>query len=391
MNKSTFLSHLRRGLGSAIVELRENPDVAKYHDILMRCCLKDIGYDIQTEGTKGYYLYQAICMLGTEKSFLAVIIEAYLTKLPYGLFMQLTDILCFYADDGFEEAKQALHDKYEMLVQQLSAPKKLLLRYDEREQLEYLMICMTDRGKWTAFQRCIADAGRISLLRCDDLCSDFDWFLCHGEDLFGRKRVERYLEKASKSTPEVNAFAAGIREGKMTRAENGHICNRPQVTMESYIAIARKLEYDPYAYARMAGLSRLLSRQTNTGELRRLAFAAAGEPSDDIRANLLRIFRYVDYPDDLDALVKYAGSGHERLRETAIEALARFHNDRIHHLAVGLIERGEMDNGLLLLVHNWRKQDDAIIKKHLLKSRIVSHAAQMHLLESIVPNPVVPF
>ena len=60
MTEKEFLHQLRRGIGSAIVELRQSPDRDKYKELVLRCCLKDIGYDVQIEGTKGYYLYLMI-------------------------------------------------------------------------------------------------------------------------------------------------------------------------------------------------------------------------------------------------------------------------------------------------------------------------------------------
>ena len=55
MTLKTFTRDFRRGLGSAILELKNNPEREKYHDSVMKFCLKDIAHDTQIEGTKGYY------------------------------------------------------------------------------------------------------------------------------------------------------------------------------------------------------------------------------------------------------------------------------------------------------------------------------------------------
>jgi hypothetical protein len=49
MTEKDFLHQLRRGLGSAIIELQTNPERDKYKDIVLRCCLKDISYDVRKE------------------------------------------------------------------------------------------------------------------------------------------------------------------------------------------------------------------------------------------------------------------------------------------------------------------------------------------------------
>jgi hypothetical protein len=119
MTERILLHQLRRGIGSAIIELKENPDCSKYRDIVSRCCLKDIGYDVQSEGTKGFYLYTAICALGVENEFENVIIDAFKKRLEHRLFEQLADILCLYADNGSEKARTALSFKYQCLAEQL--------------------------------------------------------------------------------------------------------------------------------------------------------------------------------------------------------------------------------------------------------------------------------
>ena len=49
-----FAHNLHRGLGGAIVELKNAEDKSVYHDIVLHCCLRDISYDWQVEGTKGF-------------------------------------------------------------------------------------------------------------------------------------------------------------------------------------------------------------------------------------------------------------------------------------------------------------------------------------------------
>ena len=77
MTERAFSKNLRRGLGNAIIELNENPDRARYHDIVLRYCLRDIAYDTQVEGTKGYYLYTAIKTFDNPELFLNKIAEKF--------------------------------------------------------------------------------------------------------------------------------------------------------------------------------------------------------------------------------------------------------------------------------------------------------------------------
>lgn len=140
MSDKEFLHQLRRGIGSAIIELKQNENRERYKEIVLRCCLKDIGYDIQVEGTKGYYLYTAISALGYEDEFLEVITKAYMERLNYRLMQQFTDILLAYVQDGSSKAETALKSKYNQLKERLTKQKDFPYRYCEREQFEELNI-----------------------------------------------------------------------------------------------------------------------------------------------------------------------------------------------------------------------------------------------------------
>jgi len=379
MTERLLLYKLRRGLGGAIIEIQTNPERTRYRDIVLRCCLKDISYDPQSEGTKGHYLYTAICALGAKDEFEEIIIDAFMKRLEYRLFQQLADILSLYADDGSEKSSSALLTKYQHLAEQLSRQRAFPLRYCEREQFEYLMICEVDAYKWPAFKECVADAGRISMMRKDDACYCYDWFLCHSEDLFGKERVARYFDSAQEKSEEVKAFVTTINELEKIRQENSRLRVEPVVTLESYVARARELEDDKYAYMRMSFSAMRFSRQSNDNDLLKLVSIIESEPSDRVRANLLRIFRYIDFPSDIHLIIKYAASNFEQLHNIAIDALERFKDSRVRELALKLITAGNLDSGLPLLRNNWRKQDDLLIRECVLSSKKVTHTMQQCL------------
>ena len=379
MTEKTFLHQLYRGLGSAIIELKENPERSKYQDIVLRCCLKDIGYDVQSEGTKGYYLYTAICALGVKDEFENVIISAFNKRLEHRLFQQLTDILCSYADDGSEKARTALRTKYLCLAEQLARQRTFPHRYCEREQFESLMICEVNTYKWSAFKKCIVDAGHISMMRKDDACNCYDWFLSHCENTFGKERVARYFDMASKKSAEVKAFVAAINELELIREENSRLRVEPEVTLESYITRAKELEKDKYAYARMRISAMRFSRQSNHNDLENLITIIINERSDEIKANMLCVFKYIDFSADIELLINYAKSNCERLQDIAIDALKRFKDRRVHDFSLKLISSRNLDAGLPLLINNWNKQDEPLISGYILSSRKVSHAMQQNI------------
>ena len=369
MTKRDFLHKLLRGLGGAIVEIQENPDRAKYGDIVLRCCLKDISYDVQCEGTKGYYLYRAICALKAKDDFEDTLINSFLKRTDDRLFQQLADILCLYADDGSGKAKNALHEKYRGLVERLSGQKALPYKFCENEQFEYLMICEVDTNKWPAFKMCVADATRVSLARKEGTGDSYDWFFDHCKNKFGKGRIAKYLHRAAEKATVISAFLTEIKEREKTREESSRLRIEPEVTFERYVSRAKEPEKDQYACVRMRMDAMRFSRQATQDELSQLVSIIEGERSDEVRANLLYVFRKINFPADIGLLIEYAEGNCERLQNAAIDALKRFHDRQVRELAVRFVTAGNLDAGLPLLIENWRKQDEILIRERVLLSR----------------------
>ena len=238
MTGEEFLHQLRRGIGSAILELRQNEYREKYKEIVYRCCLKDIGYDTQVEGTKGYYLYTAISALGCEDEFLETITKVYMERLPHRLMRQFTDILLSYVRDGSSKAATVLRNKYDQLKERLTKQKDFPYRYCEREQFEELMVASINIGKWKCFKRCVDDAGSIIQARKDDKCSYYDWFLDSAETKFGKNQVWEYLNDASTTSQNVCSVVSEYQKVELTR--KNHQAALHPVTLEFLIEEIQK-------------------------------------------------------------------------------------------------------------------------------------------------------
>ncbi len=376
MTDKEFLHQLRRGIGSAIVELRQNDNQEKYKEIVYRCCLKDIGYDTQVEGTKGYYLYTAISALGCENEFLETITEFYMKRLPHGLMQQITDILLSYVWDGSSKAATVLRNKYDQLKKSLIKQKVFPYRYCEREQFEELMIASINIGKWKYFKQCVDDAGAIIQARKDDKCSYYDWFLYSAEAYFGKSKVWKYLNNASTKSQYVRSFVTEYQKIEITRKD--HQAERPPIILKFLIEEIQKYSLAQRPYG-IIGYCIRFAREASKEELIDLAKYIEAEDNDFIKTQLLRIFRRVDYPLKKEFLFDLAHSHNLELRKAAINALGRFKDEQIHGLAVELLESGETEFGLSLLKENWKKSDDPLIRKVVMKFQRVTHPMQMNL------------
>jgi len=201
MNEKEFEQSLRCGLGNAILELKRSDDKAKYRDAVLRCCLNDITFDRQCEGTKGFYLYSAICELGAKDEFEQVIVDKFLTPCTLNFFCQLAGIVYCYADDGSELSKDALYQKYDYFVAKngrLSANKQI----NEYYQWEIVAGHLYDIEGFSAFKRHIIDLGK---LLCENprrkkISYDLEGFLIGAKDDFEKKRIETFFENQSKKS-----------------------------------------------------------------------------------------------------------------------------------------------------------------------------------------------
>lgn len=378
MSEKVFFHQLRRGIGSAIVTLKNNPNNEKYRDIVLRCCLKDIGYDTQSEGTKGYYLYTAICELDCRNEFLGPIAEVFLKRLPYCLFQQLNDILLSYAEDGWKKATEILSAKYAQLKEKLSKQRSFPSRYCEREQFEYMMVSRMNAANWNVFKELVEDAGEIILARKDDSCSYYDWFMGTSEEQFGKDVVWDYLKQESFVSDNVKAFADGYLQTEQTQAEHQAKRKEERVSIAELIKTIYPLFVANHVYKNISYYLKF-ARKATSEELIELAEYIENNPDENEKAKLLQVFRRVDYPINIEPLLAYASSENEHLKKAAVSALERLKDPRIHNIAVSFLESGDVESGLSLLKGTWKKNDDILIRKAVLKSKRVTHAMQMAL------------
>ncbi|MDR0890128.1 MAG: hypothetical protein LBM28_05750 [Oscillospiraceae bacterium] len=375
MTNRQFLYALRRGLGSAIVELQENPD-PKYSEIVLHCCLRNIGFDTQSEGTKGDYLYTAICALGERERFAPILTEAFQKRLRHDLFIQLADILSRYCADGNQEARAAMQAKMQSLCQALKSRRSLSMLYDEVAQFESLLLREIDARGWASFPKCVVRYGEIFLARGAAFAFP-DCVLAYYENTFGEKRVRRYLESASAKGDAPAAFVARYRQSAGEREAYHREAFDPNTTLEKLKSCAEGNSPEGSGAVRMYALR--FGKRASSPALLRLAQEALQESNPQMKAALLLPFAYADFPPGASALLPLADCQNETLRSSIFRALERLKHQGVHDLALRLLREGNVEDGLALLKENRQEGDEEIIEKILLSSDRVTHAMQMHL------------
>ena len=112
-----------------------------------------------------------------------------------------------------------------------------------------------------------------------------------------------------------------------------------------------------------------------------LAHIAIDEPSDFIKAALLHVFNFVDFPLDVGLLLPYSTSDNDDLREIVIRTLSRIKDKRIHELAVQLFNDTQIENAVALLEANFEIDDETLIRKHIMRSKCVAHGIIMSITD----------
>ena len=390
MSRRSFIRSLRRGLGSSIIELKKNSETEEYRNIVMRSCLKCIAYDTQIEGAKGFYLYTAIKTFENQEEFLKSIIEKFQKRLHWQLSEQLYEIICCFANDRYVKAEEGLEKKYCKLKKYLPLIcDKDFNRFCERELLEKLMVRKLVNG-FDAFKQCVYDMGQMIIKRGGDDCLFYDFFMESAEDIFGKEiyvfledaesdPVGRFFQVFKKNSSEENNGSSlkivTVKDFYQRYKYSHDEVKEERVTIDHLINCAEEFSKEANSGypMRMRKLSRQFAGQAMGEEFKELARVVIVHSSDFIKASLLIVFEFVDFPLNIDFLLPYLDSDNDNLREITVKVLSRFKDKRLGLCAVQLFNDGQLENAIKLLGANFEIEDEAILRKYTLRSKRVTH------------------
>ncbi len=375
MTKKQFKHSLFRGLGSAIIVLEQCHDKSQYRDIVLYACLNNTTYDMQCEGDRGLYLFHAIELLGGMDLFESSIIEKYKNvRHDVWLFDQLSSLLFLFAEQGSEKSQKALYEKYEFFLHKIEKMRKLQSICEERDMFEWLSIRLTSLNGFDAFKKIISDYGRNIAKGKADFFS-FDWFYANAQQKFGKKRIEKYLQKQAEKSVEVKAFyeSAQIIDNRIYE-------DLLMPTLEEVIQNAHKVK-DGITYLDR-GVAMRFAKNASENELKKLAEMALSEPNLNIKAELLWAFRRTKYKFSDEILQDLVHSENEDIRDTAFYIMGQMSSDKMHDVALSIISDGnELENGIELLCRNFKKKDEKflfdVIKKVKVNKKSGWHGAFM--------------
>lgn len=381
MTKKQFKEAIRRGLGSAIVELVNTEAVEQYKEIVLWACLNNTCYDTQSEGGRGAYLYKAIKVYADTEYFEKKVIDKY-SRHVKGTWLQeqLTELLYHFAKDGSLEARKVLYKKYDKLFKRLANDNGKGNIYDDRATFEWLTVWMTSLDGFKAFKKIVRQIGEFYYKTGDNNNFSTDWFYENAKSKFGKKRVAAFMQREAVKFPEVQAFLDVQKQWEEEPIKQG----TQQAILEDFIEAC----YDT-ASMRRRGALRQFIRNATKEELENLAYKVIEETRIEVKRNLLECFTKVRFPLEEEYLWEMLEN--EELRDVILEALRYFPSDRVHDFILAELKqnRGNVDI-ILLLCKCYRNEDEDILNQSVKSVKVSYEDGSWHTIfgevEQLIKN-----
>jgi len=349
MTKKQFRHDFLRGLGSALLELKQNKNPQQYYEIVRYGCLHNTTYDMQSEGERGWYLHQAAMIVGSDTILNDILSRYSKENSDDWLFNQLTSIIYHFAVNGNDIAYSALYDKYKFLLDKLS--RIVISKHrpicNDRDLFNWVCLWLTSLDGWGAFTMIVNDMSEKLLSRETDFFFN-EWFYVNSQNKFGKKRVKRYLQKQSEKSVHVYAFWQKAQEW------DNHI--RPkqsELTLDKVIAKAD----DPG----IRGISLRFAKNASSDDLCKLYLAAMQEDEDKKRVGLLWGLRRATSHMPEEIIFDLMDNDNQDIREIAFCLMENNPSPAIRKIAVTLLQEGkDTINALSLLSKNILPEDEQL-------------------------------
>lgn len=373
MTKKDFKSAMLRGLGRCVKAVQHEPE--KYRDIVLWACKRNIAYDAQCEGTRSWYVYTLASAYSDRETFInaaAGALARYRSNGGWDL-LHLSELLMFFAQDGYESARYAVEAKYQDSLADMHRrkrrPNRVFHALSDLEQLG--LVLAVDR---TSFLRVARDFGRLYAEKPYMEDGDFPWFFASKGDQY-RRTMERAAQK--------DAFIACF-----LRRERADIAARERLWEE------RKT--DPQEQLTGVRLSRWLEKRADADTVERYVNVYLEQPQPQLRAQALSAFSLCPYPGDPQPIMEDTNSDGEQLQNAAWRALENIRNPAVRDFALRNAAGGlRTPENFALLVTNFMPEDGPLLER-LLRELIAAkdwddvHAAGLNIYRAFGKDSGIP-
>ncbi|MDE5715781.1 MAG: hypothetical protein K2I42_06565 [Anaeroplasmataceae bacterium] len=336
--KKDFIKKMKKGLGSAHIELYQAEDKEAYKEALMYACLHDMSYSY-VEESKGKYLYDLICVYQNKENFLKEIQNRLFTTkhISVSLLCQYLDLLvCFYLEEKLHSIKDILWQYY-----------RHLLSYGRWTDKKYLCfecvcfaiddVCGIDGVKKIFADLISFDLDQTNLANFIFSCVNIKY---KGQIDIHSNRKHHHRLHTGKNAPSFHEFLNIVKERKQAKQNVFHCLSiKDFEKAQLYLQKTRDLK----------------SIKENIKEI---------QFSDDSFNQ-----RYVE-----ELFFKMIGKYDEEITEEIYFSLSRFKSKRVEELGLKLIEsKKTLCHGLLMLMQNYKIKYKKKIEEAYQKVRFSFH------------------
>ena len=373
MTKKEFKEAMLRGLGRCVIDASKEPE--KFRDIVLWACKRNIAYDAQSEGTRSWYVYTLANCYPDREPFVRAAAEALGKYRPRGGWdlLHLSELLMYFADDGYEFARQTLEDKYQEILTTMFVRKRRPNRvFHELSDLEQLGLVLTSDSR--TFLRIAGDFGCLYREKTYMLDGDFIWFFSTKGDQY-----RKIMEAAAQKNENIAVFL-----------------EREQADEDARKKQWQQRKADPEKNLTGIALSRWLAKKAAPDTVERYACAYREQENPEARAEVLRAFAWCPYPDDPQPILKDTQSANENLCRTAWKALENLRHPMVREFAHSNAAKGDRTaENFALLMTNYVPEDSRLLED-MLRELITAkkwddfHAAGMDIYRAFYKDSGIP-
>ncbi|NLD51050.1 MAG: hypothetical protein GX660_28240 [Clostridiaceae bacterium] len=366
MKVKHFKDKISKGLGSAILFLKDNPGEAhRYDNTILWACCHNTKYDSQCETDRGQYLYEAICLSSSKDKLEDILLEKLLQNKKYWDVDQLFDIAVIMYENGNTKAKETMYSKFRSYLDEV-----LRIKVYNRYRLEAATagaVAIIDMDGFDGLEFVADIMGRIMISTGREEIFDTDWIISHAENELGEVEVKNFFGNKSLANENIKTFIDEYNSHIVSRHEYQQNRKKELPDYETIISIVDEYCSEEKMRLGRRNILRRLGKKANKKELIKVANELENTTDEIKQIALLHVFINAVYPLRIDFLLNLSYSNNKELAGAAATALENIKDNRIHDLALDLIKDKELSvYALGLLKLNFENDFDIVLD--LLKS-----------------------
>lgn len=334
MKKSEFKKLLADGYGSALLYLKSCKNPADYSRQTEYCCTHDTCFDMQCEGDRAVYLYDAIKIMGEEEHFKNVITD-HMKKTGFShawweSMQELSLLVCFY-NDGYTDVLDFMKELYEEIFKKLATGGKYTKNHCRDDGFEHLCITIAQINP-SFYLKVIHDVGEYLVKYPESDMFSLDWFYYKFKNDLEKKERETLLEKIPSEY--INAFSENFDYDFPRIKRKKDETNVPATCEELWEYINK--ESNIWNKERIA---RLFGMKADKEELIRLAKIIASEKDEEKKRLFLPAFKKTEFPLEPDIIYNMLGGASDGLKEELFYVMCKMSDERVKYYAKAEIDK----------------------------------------------------